>query len=86
MNYMKYKLINESIKFIELCQMHVLKNGMTIDLYNVMTDIKIRFLKDMVKTEESDILLRDKFFNKVDNILKINSLIYSNYYSKKANV
>ena len=83
---MKYKLIKESIRFIELCQMHVLEDGMEIKLYNMMANIKINFLKDMMKSEETNFFLKSRFFNKINNILRIDSLIHSCHYSKKANV
>ncbi|HHX17440.1 MAG TPA: hypothetical protein GX727_01105 [Clostridium sp.] len=86
MDYMKYKLIKESIRFIELCQMHVLEDGMEIKLYNMMANIKINFLKDMMKSEETNFFLKSRFFNKINNILRIDSLIHSCYCSKKANV
>lgn len=86
MDYMKYKLIKESIKFIELCQMRVLKDGMPIELYNMMTNIKINFLKDMMEVEKSTSFLKKRFSSKINSILKINSIIYSRNYSKKANV
>lgn len=86
MDYMKYKLIKESIRFIELCQMRVLENRMEIKLYDSMTNIKINFLKDMMETEKTNIFLKGRFFNKINNILRIDSIIHSSHCSKKANV
>ncbi|MDQ2086040.1 hypothetical protein RBH29_06250 [Herbivorax sp. ANBcel31] len=86
MDYMKYKLTKESIRFIELCQKHVLKEEITIESYNMMTDVKIDFLKNIMEVERTNNFMRNRFFNRVNNILKINSLIHSCYWSKKVNV
>ncbi|AUG56019.1 hypothetical protein [Acetivibrio saccincola] len=86
MDYMKYKLIRESIRFIELCQMHVLENRMEIKMYDAMTNIKINFLKDMMEEEKTNTFLKGRFFNKINDLLRIDSFIHSCYCSKKANV
>ncbi|TYQ14803.1 UNVERIFIED_CONTAM: hypothetical protein Cloal_1182 [Acetivibrio alkalicellulosi] len=84
MEYMKHKIIKESLKFIELCQTNVILGEMSVETYNMLTDVKICFLKNMFDKEITNLYLRNKYLNRTKNILKTNNLIHFRYCSKKA--
>lgn len=77
MEYVKRKLLNESVRFIELCQTYVLKGKINVETYNSLSDIKLDFIKDMMEAEKAHIYYDVRFSDRINNLFKTNSLIYN---------
>ncbi|GAE90893.1 hypothetical protein [Acetivibrio straminisolvens] len=82
MEFIKRKLLNESIRFIELCQSYVLDGKINVETYNSLSGIKLSFIKDMLERENTSIYFDRDFFRRINELFKTNSLIYE--MSKKA--
>ncbi|ABN53598.1 hypothetical protein Cthe_2396 [Acetivibrio thermocellus ATCC 27405] len=75
MEFLKRKLLNECVRFIELCQSYVLDGRINVDTYNSLSNIKLNFIKDMLEKERSNIYLDRDFLKRINKLFKINSLI-----------
>lgn len=76
MEYLKHRLLNESIRFIEMCQVYVLRNKITKEKYSEFSDIKIDFIKKILEIEKKNIYFDKKLSKRINNILKTDKLIY----------
>lgn len=81
MTYTKIKLLSESVKFIEACQGNVLNGKINIYTYNLLSDIKIDFLKNFLITEMYDIYIDRDFLNRIKKLFTINYLIKCREFS-----
>ncbi|MFZ5986425.1 MAG: hypothetical protein ACOYWZ_04775 [Bacillota bacterium] len=78
MEYLKHRLLRESVRFIEMCQIYVLKGKINVETYNSLSDIKLDFIKDMLESEKTRIYFDRRFSNRINNLFKTNSLINLN--------
>lgn len=76
MEFVKRKLLNESVRFIELCQSYALDGRIDLETYGSLSAIKLSFLKDMLEREETIIYFDKDFACRINELFKTNSLIY----------
>ncbi|ODM27184.1 hypothetical protein [Acetivibrio mesophilus] len=76
MEFIKRKLLNECIRFIELCQSYVLDGRINVETYSSLSGIKISFIKDMLEREKTSIYFDRDFSRRINELFKKNSLIY----------
>jgi hypothetical protein len=78
MEYIKKRLLEESVRFIELCQVYYLKGRIDGHTYNSLTGIKLNFIRDILKKERIDICVEKKILEKINSLFvvdkKINNL------------
>lgn len=72
MKRLMQKLVNETLKFIEVCQMCVFAGQLDFDSYNSLTKIKLKFIKDTVE-REGKIPFHDRSFDKRLNVMFLNN-------------
>ncbi len=57
MDYLLSRLIKETIKFLEICQEYSLKNAISVDQYRNLTNIKFKFINDVLNIEKKNIVI-----------------------------
>ncbi len=75
MDFIKKRLLEESVRFIELCQSYYLKGKIDENNYNTLTSINLRFIKDVLKEEEFCACLDLKLSQKLHSIFVIDNKI-----------
>lgn len=71
----KKRLLNESVKFIEVCQIKALSGKINIDTYSLLSDMKIDFLRDFLKAEMYDLYIDRDFSNRLKRLFTVNCFI-----------
>jgi hypothetical protein len=77
MRHLKNRFLRESVKFIETCQGKVLDGKIDVHTYNLLSDMKIDFLKGFLKTEIKDVHIDSNFSSRIKNLFATNRLIQS---------
>ena len=71
MEYIKKRLLEESVRFIELCQVYYLKGRIDGHTYNSLTGIKLNFIRDILKKERIDICVEKKILEKINSLFVV---------------
>lgn len=71
----KNGLLSEAVKFIELCQINVLSGKISIETYEMLSNMKIKFLKNFLREEILEENLDRDFSIRINNLFVINNLI-----------
>lgn len=71
----KNGLLSEAVKFIELCQINVLSGKISIENYDMLSNMKIKFLKNFLREEVLVENLDSNFLKRINNLFVINNLI-----------
>lgn len=71
----KKRLLSESVNFIEVCQLKVLSGKINIATYNLLSDMKIDFLRDFLKAEMYDVYIDRDFSSRIKRLFTVNCLI-----------
>ncbi|HPC99784.1 MAG TPA: hypothetical protein PLA01_00360 [Acetivibrio sp.] len=75
MEHLKKRLLEESLRFIELCQAYYLKGRIDGSTYNSLTGIKLHFIKDVLKRERIETCCEKKLLQKVDSLFMMDKKI-----------
>lgn len=75
MEYIKYKLLNESVRFIETCQICALKGVINRETYSSLVNIKLEFLRNMLKYDKLKFCLDRKFSSRLEGIFKTDNIL-----------
>ena len=78
MRRLKNRFLSESVKFIETCQGNVMDGKIDVHTYNLLSAMKIDFLRGFLKTEISNVHMDSNFSNRIKNLFDTNRLIKSN--------
>lgn len=71
----KKVLLSESVKFIELCQGNVLSGKINIETYNLLSNMKIKFLRNFLKEEVLEVNIDRDFSKRINNLFVINNML-----------
>jgi hypothetical protein len=75
MEHLKKRLLEESIRFVELCQTYYLKGRIDGSTYNSLTGIKLHFIKDVLKRERIETCHEKELFQKIDSLFMLDKKI-----------
>jgi hypothetical protein len=57
MRYAKYRIIKESVKFIDSCQKSALEGKISVECYRQLIGSKLIFLNEILKEEEGNLFV-----------------------------
>lgn len=71
----KKGLLSEAVKFVELCQVNVLSGKISVETYDLLSNMKIKFLKNFLREEVLEENLDRDFSKRINNLFVINNMI-----------
>ncbi len=78
MEYLRYRLIKETVKFLEICQRYLLNGEISLEAYHTLTDSKLRFISSFLNTEKQNIYIDEALGTRINNLItgqyKINAM------------
>lgn len=78
MEYIKYKLLKESVRFIETCQTCALNGVINRETYSSLVNIKLEFLRNMLKYDKLKFCFDKKFSSRLEGIFKTDNILLDN--------
>ncbi len=75
MAYVKKKLLSESVNFIELCQGNLLNGRINLETYNLLSYMKINFLRNFINSEKQELHIDRDFSKRINNLFTVNNII-----------
>ncbi|OPZ94826.1 MAG: hypothetical protein BWY74_00262 [Firmicutes bacterium ADurb.Bin419] len=75
MVHVKKKLLSESVNFVELCQGNVLSGRINLETYNLLSYVKINFLKNYISSEIQELHIDRDFSKRINNLFAVNNII-----------
>lgn len=83
MENLSITILKEAVYFLEICQEHVFNGKIPANLYFSLSDLKIKFIKDVLENNKKSILLNPDFNSRLENVFENDIFIYNNIENKK---
>ncbi len=76
MEYLRDRLVRESIRFMEICQLYYFNEKISLDDYRSMTEAKKSFINNIMKTENSSVFMNKEIKSRLEKIYGNDDFIY----------
>ena len=80
MESLRDELLNQTVKFLEICQTYILDKKINCDVYISMSSFKIQFIENILEENLEDYKKNEINFKKIKNIISRHKDIIIKHY------
>ncbi|HEY9063129.1 MAG TPA: hypothetical protein VIO64_21925 [Pseudobacteroides sp.] len=77
MENLSITILKEAVHFLEICQEHVFNGKIPANLYFSLSDLKIKFIKNVLENNKESILLDTDLNSRLEKVFENDIFIYN---------
>lgn len=86
MENLSITILKEAVYFLEICQEHVFNGKIPADLYFSLSDLKLKFIKNILENNKKSILFDTDLNSRLEHVFENDIFIYNNIANNKLNM